>query len=115
MSRIEDPVMTGKGEAGRLNLRKTDGGVLLRVRAVPGSSRDKIIGIHADALKIAVCAPALEGKANRAIIRILSKKLGIKRSAISLHNGKTSRNKWFLLDDLTEKETLKMVTGALAE
>lgn len=85
------------------------------MRAVPGSSRDKIIGVYAEALKIAVCAPALEGKANRSIVRILSKQLGIRRSAISLHSGKTSRNKCFLLEDLTEKETLKMVTAVLAE
>ena len=107
--------MSGSGEAGQLNLRKTEKGVLLRVRAVPGSSRDKIIGIYADALKIAVCAPALEGKANRSIVRILSKNLGIKRSAISIHSGRTSRNKCFLLESITEKEALKMVTGVLQE
>jgi len=64
---------------------------------------------------VAVCAPALEGKANRSIVRILSKKLGIKRSTISLHSGRTSRNKCFLLEALTEKEVLKMVTEVLAE
>ncbi len=85
------------------------------MRAVPGASRDRISGIYSDALKVAVCAPALEGKANRAIVRVLSKTLGIKRSTISLKSGKTSRNKCFLLETLTEKEVLKMVTGVLAE
>ena len=107
--------MTGAAEAGKLNLGKTEKGVLLRVRAVPGSSRDRITGIYSAALKVAVCAPALEGKANRSIVRILSKKLGIKRSTISLQSGRTSRNKCFLLEALTEKEVLKMVTGVLAE
>ena len=85
------------------------------MRAVPGASRDRISGIYSDALKVAVCAPALEGKANRAIVRVLSKTLGIKRSTISLQSGKTSRNKCFLLETLTEKEVLEMVTGVLAE
>ncbi len=107
--------MTGAAEAGNLKLSKTEKGVLLRVRAVPGASRDRISGIYSDALKVAVCAPALEGKANRAIVRVLSKTLGIKRSTISLKSGKTSRNKCFLLETLTEKEVLKMVTGVLAE
>ena len=107
--------MTGAAEAGKLKLSKTEKGVLLRVRAVPGSSRDRITGIYSAALKVAVCAPALEGKANRAIVRVLSKTLGITRSTISLKSGKTSRNKCFLLETLTEKEVLKMVTGVLAE
>jgi|TARA_B100000953_G_C17906932_1_gene386339 uncharacterized protein (TIGR00251 family) len=107
--------VTGAAEAGKLKLSKTEKGVLLRVRAVPGASRDRISGIYSDALKVAVCAPALEGKANRAIVRVLSKTLGIKRSTISLKSGKTSRNKCFLLETLTEKEVLKMVTGVLAE
>ena len=85
------------------------------MRAVPGSSRNKILGIYADALKIAVCAPALEGKANRSLVRILSENLGIKRSAISIHSGGSSRNKCFLLESLTEKEALKMVTEVLQE
>ena len=107
--------MTGAAEAGKLKLSKTEKGVLLRVRAVPGASRDRISGIYSAALKVAVCAPALEGKANRAIVRVLSKTLGIKRSTISLQSGKTSRNKCFLLETLTEKEVLEMVTGVLAE
>ena len=107
--------MTGAAEAGKLKLSKTEKGVLLRVRAVPGASRDRISGIYSDALKVAVCAPALEGKANRAIVRVLSKTLGIKRSTISLQSGKTSRNKCFLLETLTEKEVLEMVTVVLAE
>ena len=107
--------MTGAAEAGKLKLSKTEKGVLLRVRAVPGASRDRISGVYSDALKVAVCAPALEGKANRSIVRVLSKTLGIKGSTISLQSGKTSRNKCFLLEALTEKEVLEMVTGVLAE
>ena len=107
--------MSGSAEAGQLKLSKTEKGVLLRVRAVPGSSRNKILGIYADALKIAVCAPALEGKANRALVRVLSKNLGIKRSTVSIHSGTASRNKCFLLESLTEKEVLKMVTEVLQE
>ena len=107
--------MTGREPSRQLDLKETAAGILLDVRAVPGSSRDKVLGIHANTLKIAVCAPALEGKANKSLIRILSKNLGIKRSRVSLHSGKTSRNKCFLLETLTEKEVLKMVTGVLAE
>ena len=80
---------------------------------MPGSSRDKITGIYSAALKVAVCAPALEGKANHSIVQILSKKLGIKRSTISLHSGRTSRNKCFLLEDLDKKEAARLIDEAL--
>ncbi len=102
-------------QAGKLKLSETEKGVLLRVRAVPGSSRNRILGIYADALKIAVCAPALEGKANRSLLRILAKSLGIKRSTVSIHSGMTSRNKCFLLESITEKEARKMVSEVLQE
>ena len=88
--------------------------MIRHVRAVPGSSRDKVLGIHANTLKIAVCAPALEGKANNSLIRILSKNLGIKRSRVSLHSGKTSRNKCFLLAELGKEEAAKMIDEALS-
>ena len=105
--------MTGKAFSQQLDLKETAAGVLLSVRAMPGSSRDKVLGIHANALKIAVCAPSIEGKANKALIRILAKKLGVKRSCVNLYSGKTSRNKCFLLENLGKKEAEKMIAEAL--
>jgi len=107
--------MTEKATARQLDLKKTGSGVLISVRAAPGASRDRIIGVHAKSLKIAVTAPALEGKANKALLRIMSKKLGIKRSSISLHSGRTTRNKCFLLAGIDEEEALKLVADALGD
>ena len=106
--------MTDREPSRQLDLKETAAGILLDVRAVPGSSRDKVLGIHANTLKIAVCAPALEGKANKSLIRILSKNLGIKRSRVSLHSGKTSRNKCFLLEEIGKEEAAKMIDKALS-
>ena len=64
-----------------------DGGVLLRVKAVPGASRDQIAGPLGDRLKVRVSAPPEGGKANDAIIRLLSSALGVGRSQIELVSG----------------------------
>jgi uncharacterized protein (TIGR00251 family) len=105
--------MTGEKAANQVGLKETDSGVLINIRATPGAARDKILGIHANTLKIAVCAPAIDGKANKALCRVLAKKLGIKRSSVSLHSGKTSRNKCFLLAGIGKAEAAGIVAEAL--
>ncbi|MGB9626422.1 MAG: DUF167 domain-containing protein, partial [Phycisphaerae bacterium] len=54
-----------------LAYRDTPGGVEVAVKVVPGSSRDRIMGVLGDALKIAVAAPPEKGKANQAVIEVL--------------------------------------------
>jgi uncharacterized protein (TIGR00251 family) len=74
------------------------------VRAQPGARRDGIQGEHAGALKVAVSAAPEQGKANKAIIEVLRKALGVKRSQIELLSGDTSRDKRFLVRGLSREE-----------
>lgn len=74
-----------------------DGGVLVRVKAVPGASRDQIVGSLGDRLKVRISAPPEGGKANDAIIRLLSTALGIGRSQIELVSGRSRAEKVFRL------------------
>lgn len=82
-------------------LREVADGVTLAVRAQPGAKRTAIIGIYGEVaeaqLKIAVQAPPLESRANRALIEFLAKKFSIPKSAISLMKGERSPSKVFLL------------------
>ena len=48
----------------------------LRVKVVPGSSRDGIVGRLGDALKIKVTAPPKKGKANEAVVELLAAAVG---------------------------------------
>ncbi len=72
-------------------------GVLLRVKAVPGASRDQIAGPLGDRLKVRVSAPPEGGRANDAIIRLLSSALGIGRSQVEIVSGRTRPEKVFRL------------------
>ncbi len=85
-------------------LRETLGGVLLKVRAQPGASRNKISGVYGDALKVAVQAPPEKGKANQAIARALASALGAKESQVTVHSGDASRDKWFRVEGLSMDE-----------
>jgi len=83
------------------SMKPSPGAVLLKVRAQPGASSDRIVGIHGDALKVAVTAPPDRGRANAAIAEVLAEHLGVPKRCVRLHAGPTSRDKWFRLEGLT--------------
>jgi len=76
-----------------LNIQKVNDGVIFKVRVQPGASKNKIVGVQGDALKIKINAPAVKGKANRALIDFLAEKLAVKKSQIEIISGHTSRIK----------------------
>lgn len=88
-------------------------GCILPVRAQPGARRCGIVGEHNGAVKIAVSAPAEKGKANDAIQEILCAQLGLKRSHVQLLAGPTSRDKRFLLRDMTPAAVLHTLRTVL--
>ena len=83
--------------------RFTSGGLELLIRLQPGASRQAIGGIREGAdgrsyLEVRVSAPPVEGKANAALIRFLAKTLGLRKSAITLCAGASSREKTLVLE-----------------
>jgi uncharacterized protein (TIGR00251 family) len=79
-------------------------GCVLPVRAQPGARRAGVQGEQAGALKVAVTAPPEDGRANQALVEVLRKALGVKRSQVELIGGQTSRDKRFLIRGLTRSE-----------
>ena len=68
-------------------------GYTFRVRVLPRSRRDEVVGLHGDALKIRLTAPPVGGKANRALRAFLAGRLGVPRSAVEILSGHASRQK----------------------
>ena len=68
-------------------------GCTLSVRVHPGARKNGVTGVHADALKIALTAPPVDGKANEALIAFLADALRVPRARIALVSGLTSRAK----------------------
>ena len=88
-------------------------GILLKIRAVPGASRDRLAGLHGNAVKITVRAPPEKGKANEAVTRVVAKVLGLRQSAVSVASGGASRDKWLLVEGLDMETLVARLTGLL--
>jgi hypothetical protein len=83
----------------------------LKVKVVPGSSRDVIVGWLGGALKLKVAAPPEKGRANEAVIALLADKLGIGPDQITILSGQTSAAKVLEIDGLDEARLRAMVDG----
>ena len=65
----------------------------LELKVIPNAPRDEIAGWLGDALKVKVHAPALEGRANDALLDFLADQLDVPRRDLSLLRGDKSRRK----------------------
>jgi uncharacterized protein (TIGR00251 family) len=72
----------------------------LNVKVVPGSRQNRIVGAYGDGIKLQVTAPPEGGRANDAVIDLLSKTLGVKRGQITLTAGHSSPRKTIRIDGL---------------
>ncbi len=89
-------------------------GVVLPVRAQPGARRNEIRGEQNGVLKVSVTQAPEKGKANKAIIALLGKSLGLRKSQIELISGETARQKRFLIRDVDMEELRERIEIALS-
>ena len=81
-----------------IELEEVPGGVILLVRAHAGARKNAVLGARDGALRVAVSAAPEKGKANRAIVEVLSRALGVSKTSIELVSGETSRLKRFYIE-----------------
>lgn len=65
----------------------------MAVRAVPGASRAAVVGMHGDELRIRVCSPPVDGRANDELCTVLAEVLGLRRREVRVAAGHTARSK----------------------
>lgn len=65
----------------------------MRIYLQPKASRDQFLGLHGEALKIAITAPPVDGKANAHLLKWLAKQCKVSQSQVQLLSGETSRHK----------------------
>ena len=73
--------------------RRSKKGVTVKIRVEPRSSRKGVSGVLGDALKVRVNSPPVGGAANEELIEILSDEFGIRKTAMRIIRGSTSRDK----------------------
>ena len=83
----------------------------VRLRVSPGSRRTELVGRHGDRWKVRVAAPPERGRANEAVLELLSERLGLPRRALSIGSGHTARDKVVEMSGIDHDETERRLEG----
>jgi uncharacterized protein len=93
-----------------LEIQERDGAVVVAVRVQPRASRDEIIGEMDGALKVRLQAPAVEDRANEALVEFLARLLKRPKSAVRILSGDRSRSKRLEIRGVTKQQILALLT-----
>lgn len=77
----------------------------------PKASKNEIVGLHGDAIKIRLTSPPVDGKANKALVSFLAKTLQVSKSQVTLHSGLQNRNKVVQIDGVTGEQLQQVLKG----
>jgi uncharacterized protein len=76
-----------------ITVRDTPTGATLSVKVHPRAKKNAIVGEVGEALKVALTAPPIEGRANEACVAFFAELLNVPRSSVTIAAGQSSRNK----------------------
>jgi uncharacterized protein (TIGR00251 family) len=86
-------------------------GARFAVKVHPRTKQNAITGETGDALKVALTAPPVDGKANQACIEFFAKLLKVPRSSVSIASGESSRNKVIEIAGISAEEVRRRLGG----
>jgi hypothetical protein len=85
------------------------GTVAFAVRVQPRASREEIAGVHDGALKVRICAPAVENQANEALVQFLATILKTPKSAVRIQGGEHARTKRVEIFGVTRQQIMNLL------
>ena len=91
-------------------LTAAENGVYIALHIQPGAKREGVTGLFGTALKIALNAPPVDGKANAALLRFLADRLGVPKKNIELCSGASSRDKRVFAAGVTIEQILERLS-----
>jgi uncharacterized protein (TIGR00251 family) len=92
-----------------LEMQERGGAVVFSVRVQPRASKDEVAGEMGGALKVRLRAPAVEDRANEALVEFLAELLKTSRSAVSILSGERSRVKRIEIRGVTRQQVLNLL------
>ena len=95
-------------------LRPAPAAATVDIWVQPGASRERVVGLHGDAVKIAVAAPPEKGAANRALEKLLAEEFGLAAGAVAVISGGGSRRKRVSLQGVSPDRVRAWVAGIKA-
>jgi hypothetical protein len=90
-------------------VRDTAQGAQFALRVQLRSSRTALAGVLGDAIKLAITAPPVDGKANQAVVEYLAKLFSVPKSSITIVSGETGRNKLIAIRGLSAEQVRKLL------
>jgi uncharacterized protein (TIGR00251 family) len=87
--------------------------VMVRLHVQPGAGRTAVAGRHGDALKVRVGAPPQGGRANDAVVALLSEVLGVAPASVTIVSGASSRSKRIRVTGLAPADVERRLELAL--
>ncbi len=92
-----------------LEVQEREGAVILPVRVQPRASKDEIAGEMNGALRVRLQAPAVENRANEALVDFLAQLLKTPKSAVRILSGERSRSKRIEIRGVTKQQILGLM------
>lgn len=85
---------------------------VLRIRVTPRSGREAVGEMRDGEIQVKLTAPPVDGAANKALLKLLSKRLGVPRSSLEITGGETARHKRVRVEGLSEDAALERLLGS---
>ena len=94
-------------------IRETSAGVSFSVKVQPRARKNGITGTVGDALKLALTAPPVEGRANQAVIEFFADIFQIPRSSVTIASGESSRLKVIRITGISAGQVRQCLAGLI--
>ena len=95
-------------------IHDTPAGATFQIKVHPRARKNAVTGVLGDALKLALTAPPVEGRANQACIAFLADVLNVPRSSVTIAAGESNRQKLIRIAGLRAaqvEEKLRAILG----
>jgi uncharacterized protein len=92
-------------------IHETPLGVTFAIKVHPRARKNAITGELGDALKVALTAPPVDGKANEACVEFFANLLKVPRASVTIAAGQGSRNKVIRVTGLSAQQVQDRLTG----
>ncbi len=89
------------------HIRDTGSGVEIALHVQPRARRNEIAGLHGGTLKLRLCAPPVDGAANRAVIEFFASRLHLPNSRLQILSGMKSRDKILRIESISLSDFLR--------
>ena len=91
-------------------LKEEGGAIIINVLVQPRASRNELVGIHGDCVKIKVTSPPVENQANKRLCEFLSKLIGVGKGRVEVIGGHKAKIKKVRISDSTLDEVKKKLS-----